>query len=71
MTTYTAPNKSSAPTYTAISKSLTEQFLLLESGFYALLESGDRIILEQSTPIATQYSSVSKNSTSYSPLTKN
>lgn len=53
MSTFTGQTKSSTPMWTPASKSLVFGFILLENGFYMLLENAGKIILEQSgTPVS-------------------
>ena len=54
--TYGLASKSAAPTYSLAGRTLTEDFLLMESGDRLLLEIGDFIILEQSVPAETPWS---------------
>ena len=56
-----------AATFANTVKNILLGFLLKEDGYYLLLETGDRIILEESN----LYSNSSKNSASYTNQTKN
>jgi hypothetical protein len=71
MTTFTKTNKSSNPTYTKLSansatwtnitETLFNSFLLLEDGSYLLHESGDKIILDQSIPSPAPWTKTTKS----------
>jgi len=51
-----------ASSFSNQSKSVSgDTSLLLESGFYMLLENGGKIILEQSNPSGTSWSNAVKN----------
>ena len=60
MATWTNLSKNIAA-YTNMAKTLTYDFLLKEDGGYLLLETGDKIILEQSTGSAPTYTNMTKN----------
>lgn len=62
MSTWTSTNKNSA-TWAATTKSLgPNSFLLLESGFYLLLEDGSsKLILEQSNPSGAVWTALNKS----------
>lgn len=55
-TTYTNENQSAATSYANQSRSLDEDYLLMETAEFLLLEIGDRIILEQTVAGETPYS---------------
>lgn len=62
MATWTGTNKNSA-TWTGTTKSLgPNSFLLLENGFYLLLEDGSsKLILEQSNPTGPVWTGINKS----------
>ena len=57
---WTNTNKNSA-SWGNSSKTLFQEFLLKEDGGYLLLETGDKIILEQSIPSIPTWTNASKN----------
>lgn len=60
-TSWIKTNKSANPTWSKSSKSLMDSFILLENGGYMLLESGFKIILEQSIPSAPTWTKLTKS----------
>lgn len=60
MAVYTQTTKTSS-TWSKITKTLSNTFLLLENGSRLLLETGGRIILEQSVPVSPTWTKTNKN----------
>jgi hypothetical protein len=48
-------------TVSNVAKTLVDQFLLKEDGFYLLLETGGKIILEQSTASSMSFTNLAKS----------
>ena len=60
MATYISTNKTNS-TWGSRNRSLVNDLLLQEDGFYLLTENGDRIILEQSIPSLPNWNNRTKN----------
>lgn len=69
MTSWSNLTKNIASWSDAIKHAISNYFLLKEDGFYLLLETGDKIILEDSG--GAGWSNASKSTTSWGNQTKN